>query len=189
MRDTSAPSSRPLRRRAVRKNNRQQRSRQQQSPESNQQAQHNRDDQRSPDGHLRGSPHYDWLQDQSIHHDDRAVQSQHPEESFHPAVENRCSRRAKKCQQRPKVRNELEQATQNRPERSPCHMQVTQSDPPQQADADRVKNLRNQPTPQCAAGDGYVPGKLHNRLDARALSGSLHPCYTGFETPSWSAWQ
>ena len=189
MRDTSAPSSRPLRDRTIRENNRQQRSCQQQSPESYEQTEHDRNDQRRPDRHLCGAPHDDRLQNQSIHHDDRAIQSKHPEESFHPAVENRRSRRPEECQQRPKVRNELEQATQHRPQRCPRHMQITESAPPQQSDADRVKDLRNQPTPQCAAGDVNVPGKLHNCLDARALSGSLHPCYTGFETPSWSAWQ
>ena len=189
MRDTSAPSSRPLRDRTIRENNRQQRSCQQQSPESYEQTEHDRNDQRRPDRHLCRAPHDNRLQNQSLHHDDRAIESKHPEESFHPAVENRCSRRPKECQQRPKVRNELEQATQHRPQRCPRHVQITQSEPPQQSDADRVKNLRDQPTPQCAAGDGYVPGKLHNSMDARALSASLPPCYTECETPSWSAWQ
>ena len=69
-----------------------------------------RHNQRRPDGHPRGSAHDERLQQQSVHHDDRAVESEHVEKLLEAAGEQCDHCRPDERQHRPEVRNELEHA-------------------------------------------------------------------------------
>ena len=110
VRHSRATSSLPaLRNRAIGENHCQQRSGQQQSPESDHHAEQDRHDQRRPDGHSRGAPHDERLQNQAVQHDDHAVEPEHPEKALQASADERSHRWPNERQHRSEVRNELKQ--------------------------------------------------------------------------------
>ena len=146
------------------------------SPESEDQAQQDRHDQRCPDGHARGAPHDERLQHQAVNDDDRRrTESARTASRSKPSVNSAATAGPKNAITGPELRNELEARGDHRPERRERHMQIPQPGPPQRAHGKRVVTLRDEPAAQRVGGDVHMAGEIAFSCWMRAAQIAANP--------------
>jgi len=144
--------------------------REQDSPERDEDAQNDRTEEGCPPGDLRCAMQHVRTDNEAFEDDDQAIEAENKAEApLVVSAEGDRENRADKRDHASEGRDDLEQAAEDRPERSEGHMDQLQPDKPQNTDDERIECGGSPPVEQRSArcferGHGGVVSDVHTNL-------------------------